>query len=87
MNLHRPYEAAAPDGTAPFVPILYRMLAFEAFNDFSDLVESISCETSKTCQVRGSNPSRGASSVDSFFKLERFRVHRSRRKSVCRQLQ
>jgi len=37
------------------VPILYREPAFEAFDDFS-VVESISCETSKTCQVRGSNP-------------------------------
>ena len=39
-----------------FVPILYRDPAFDAFDDFSDFVESISCETSKTCQVRGSNP-------------------------------
>ena len=34
--------------------------AFDAFDDFSDFVESISCETSKSCQVRGSNPCRGA---------------------------
>ena len=43
-----------------FVPILYRYPAFEAFDDFSDFVESISYETSKSCQVRGSNPCRGA---------------------------
>ena len=43
-----------------FVPILYCGPAFEAFDDFSDFVESISCETSKTCQDRGSNPCRGA---------------------------
>jgi hypothetical protein len=42
-----------------FVPILYRAPAFDAFDDFSDFVESISCETSKSCQVRGSNPCRG----------------------------
>jgi hypothetical protein len=36
------------------------MPAFCAFDDFSDFVESISCETSKSCQVRGSNPCRGA---------------------------
>jgi hypothetical protein len=34
-----------------FVPILYQDPAFEALDDFSDFVESISCETSKTCQV------------------------------------
>jgi hypothetical protein len=39
-----------------FVPILYQNPAFDAFDDFSDFVESISCETSKSCQVRGSNP-------------------------------
>ena len=43
-----------------FVHFLYRDPAFEAFDDFSDFVESISCETSKSCQVRGSNPCRGA---------------------------
>jgi hypothetical protein len=42
------------------VPILYRGLAFEAFDDFSDFLESISCETLKSCQDRGSNPCRGA---------------------------
>jgi len=30
-----------------FVPILYREPAFEAFDDFSDFLESISCEVSK----------------------------------------
>ena len=32
-----------------------RELAFDAFDDFSDFVKSISCETSKTYQVRGSH--------------------------------
>jgi len=41
-----------------FVPILYRDPAFSAFDDFSDFLESISCETSEYCQVRGSNPCR-----------------------------
>lgn len=31
-----------------FVPILYREPAFEGFDDFSDFVGSISCETSET---------------------------------------
>jgi len=39
---------------------LYRDPAFEAFDDFSDFVESVSCGTSESCQVRGSNPCRGA---------------------------
>ncbi len=43
-----------------FVPILYQDPAFDAFDDFSDFVESVTCETSKSCQVRGSNPCRGA---------------------------
>jgi len=34
------------------VPILYRMLAFGAFDDFSDFVKSINYGTSKTCQER-----------------------------------
>jgi hypothetical protein len=34
-----------------FVPILYQMPAFEAFDDFSDFLESASCVTSKSCQV------------------------------------
>jgi hypothetical protein len=50
-----------------FVPILYQIPAFEAFDDFSDFLESISCETSKTCQVRGSNPCRGATSWNHFW--------------------
>ena len=37
-----------------FVPILYRVNDFGAFDDFSNFLESISCETSKSCQVRGS---------------------------------
>src|SRR5437867_1240178 len=36
------------------------MLACDAFDDCGDFLESVSCETSKTCQVRGSNPCRGA---------------------------
>lgn len=40
-------------------PILSRNTALEAFDDFSDFLESISRETSKICQVRGSNPCRG----------------------------
>ena len=43
-----------------FAPFLYQNPAFDAFDDFSDFVESISCETSKSCQVRGSSPRRGA---------------------------
>jgi hypothetical protein len=35
---------------------LYRDRDFEAFDDFSDFLESISCESSESCQVRGSNP-------------------------------
>ena len=50
------------------VPILYRWLDFEAFDDFGDFVESISCETSESCQVRGSNPCRGG-----IFWLQQFR--------------
>jgi hypothetical protein len=30
-----------------FVPILYRRVAFEAFYNFSDFVESITCEDKK----------------------------------------
>jgi hypothetical protein len=54
-----------------FVPILYRDLAFEPFDDFSDFVKSVSYGTSKTCQVRGSNPCRGATDlgVDSIARL------------------
>src|SRR6266852_9207021 len=40
------------------VPILYQIPAFGAFDDLSDFLGSISCETSKSCQVRGSNPCR-----------------------------
>jgi len=42
-----------------FVP-MYRYPAFEAFDDFSDFVESASRETSRSFQVRGPNPCRGA---------------------------
>ena len=46
-----------------FVPILYRDPAFDAFDDFIDFVESTSSEPSKSCQVRGSNPCRGATTL------------------------
>lgn len=36
-------------------------LLLMSFYNFSDFVESISYGTSKSCQVRGSNPCRGAS--------------------------
>src|ERR1700678_211066 len=42
------------------VQILYRERDFDAFGDFGDFVESVSCGTTRTCQVRVSNPSRGA---------------------------
>jgi hypothetical protein len=45
-----------------FVHFLYQKPAFEAF-DVSDFLKSTSCETSKTCQVRGSNPCRGATLI------------------------
>src|SRR6266436_1682443 len=35
-----------------FVPILYRYPAFDALDDFSDFLESITCEASKTSQSR-----------------------------------
>ena len=38
------------------VPFLYQIPAFGAFDDFRDFLKSTSCETSKTCQVCGSNP-------------------------------
>ena len=34
-----------------FVHFLYQGPAFDAFDNFSNFLESISCETSKTCQV------------------------------------
>jgi hypothetical protein len=43
-----------------FVHFLYQIPIFGALDDFDDFVESISCESSKTCQVCGSNPCRGA---------------------------
>jgi hypothetical protein len=43
-----------------FVPILYGEVDFDAFGDFEDFVESVSYGVSKTCQVRGSSPCRGA---------------------------
>ena len=49
---------ASPDAGKIFVHFLYQMPAFDAFDDFYDFVESITCETSKSCQVRGSNPCR-----------------------------
>ncbi len=46
-----------------FVPILYREPAFEAFDDFCDHVESVSCRIQKPCQDRGSNPCPDADAV------------------------
>ena len=43
-----------------FVPTLYHNLAFEGFDDLRDFLESINCQTSKSCQVRGSNPMPGS---------------------------
>ena len=43
-----------------FVPILYGWRDFDAFGDFGDFVESVSYGSYKSCQVRGSNPCRGA---------------------------
>ena len=40
----------------PIVPILYAKRDFDAFNNVDDFVESVSYSTSKTDQVRGSNP-------------------------------
>ena len=42
---------------------MYQEHAFDACDDFSDFVESISCETSKACQVRGSNPCWGGDTL------------------------
>ena len=61
---HESFASTVPKARRAANNILYRFctrcLLFEAFDDFSDFVESISCETSKSCQVRGSNPCRGA---------------------------
>ena len=46
-----------------FVQFLYRYPGFDAFDDFNNIVESIGCEISECCQVRGSNPCRGANSL------------------------
>jgi hypothetical protein len=55
---------ASQVGAKFFVPILYLVHDFGAFGDFSDFLESISCKTSKSCQVRGSNPCRGATNFN-----------------------
>jgi hypothetical protein len=34
-----------------FVHFLYQIPAFDAFDDFNDFLESITCGTSKSCQV------------------------------------
>jgi hypothetical protein len=57
------YEGACPaTGNNHEERRLHRIgdTTFEAFDNFSDFVESVTCETSKICQVRGSNPCRGA---------------------------
>ncbi len=48
----------------PIVPILYREVVLDALGDFSDFLESISCETSRNCQARGSNPDWGAGGLE-----------------------
>lgn len=42
------------------VRILYKMLAFNTFDDFGDFVKSRNYGTSETCRECGSNPCRGA---------------------------
>src|ERR1041384_2630497 len=42
------------------VPILYRVPAFDAFEEFNAFAKSISSTNCKTCQPCGSNPCRGA---------------------------
>ena len=49
-----------PACSMQIVPILYGERDFGAFGDFDDFVESVSYGVFKTCQVRGSNPCRGA---------------------------
>ena len=59
-------RTAAPEGWVKrIVPYFYRDPAFEVFDDFSDFLESVSCETSKSCQVRGSGLCRGSTPLDS----------------------
>jgi hypothetical protein len=58
-GLSEPEQLAAASGKT-VVPILCRMLDFHAFEDFRDVVESISSARRKTCQECGSNPCRGA---------------------------
>jgi hypothetical protein len=43
-----------------FVHFLYQMPAFGAFDDSDEFLESTTSKISKSCQVRGSNPCRGA---------------------------
>jgi hypothetical protein len=43
-----------------FVPILYGERDFDAFGNVDDFVYSVRYGIYKTCQVRGSNPCRGA---------------------------
>jgi hypothetical protein len=52
------------DGKKYFVHFLYQIPAFDALDDFYDFLESITYETSKSCQVRGSNPCRGATRIN-----------------------
>ena len=56
----KPFRGVRPINE--IVPILYGERDFDAFGDFDELVESVSYSVSKTCQVRGSNPCRGATS-------------------------
>jgi uncharacterized protein YbcV (DUF1398 family) len=56
-NTWKPTRSSTSDSGFDF---LYRNPAFDAFEGFSDFVESIRCETSESCQVRDSDPCRGA---------------------------
>jgi hypothetical protein len=56
----KPFRGVRP--ISEIVPILYGERDFDAFGIFGDFVESVSYGVYKTCQVRVSNPCRGATS-------------------------
>ena len=58
----KPFRRIRPinDLHMQIVRILYGESDFGAFDDFGDLLESVSYGVYKTCQVHGSNPYRGA---------------------------
>jgi hypothetical protein len=64
-----------------FVPILYHNPVFDAFDDFRDLLKSISCRTAKSCQVRCLNPCRETSASG---KDRSAGVHRAREAAAAR---